>query len=57
MFCRKYNGILQEEKAMNMPLESLEIDLRNFEGCDEATKQLAHFCAELLEVLKYTLSI
>ncbi len=42
---------------MNMPLESLEIDLRNFEGCDEATKQLAHFCAELLEALKYTLSI
>lgn len=42
---------------MNMPLASLEIDLRNFESCDEPTKQLAHFCAELLEALKYTLSI
>ncbi len=39
---------------MKRPIDALELDLRDFENADEKTKQLAAFCAELLEVLKYT---
>lgn len=40
---------------MNLSLQALELDLRNFEDCDEKIKQLAGFCAELLDVLKHAL--
>lgn len=42
---------------MIMPLDALHIDLSDFENADEKTKQLAAFCAELLEAIKYTISI
>lgn len=41
---------------MMSPLERLEINLRDFESCDPATKKLAAFCNELLEAIKFTVS-
>ena len=42
---------------MAMPLENLEIDLTEYEDADVKVKQLAAFCGELLEAIKYTISI
>lgn len=41
---------------MKRPIDALELNLRDFDSADAKTKQLAAFCAELLSVLKCTIS-
>lgn len=41
---------------MKRPIDALNFNVRDFDTADEKTKQLAAFCAELLSVLKCTLS-
>lgn len=40
---------------MLMPLEQLELNLREFEDCDPKIKKLAAFCNEFLEAVRFTL--
>ncbi len=39
---------------MNLPLQSLEFNPRDYENADVYVKNLANFCAELLSALKYS---
>ena len=40
---------------MLTPLDTLKIDLTEFEACEEPVQELAAFCAQLLEALRFML--
>lgn len=41
---------------MLTPLDTLNVDLADFENCDESVQELAAFCAQLLEALRFMLN-
>ncbi len=42
---------------MVMPIDALEIDPDDYKNADENVRQLAEFCSELLQALKYMFSL
>lgn len=42
---------------MLTPLDTLHINLEEYEGCEEPVRELAVFCAQLLQALRFLLSL